>query len=818
MKLNFSGDDEMRTGGPWIHCGFFEHAVHAAMVHDMHMIRKGFSKVGDQTGAKWPLNFPDRLPTFEEAQVMAGITPAPAVAASASALSSSSSSLSSSSGAISRTGAELTELLAARQYKGVTWHDRKKQWQARFDLGTSHVHLGFFGASVKASHAYDAFAKTKGSSKERALDAAVQSSAASVENVADFAVTAPPASKKKRRRRSGSSTYFGVYWNKRAKKWRTQVWNNLTKKMNSLGSFASEVDAARAVDAYIVKCGLARELNFPRDHITVATTAETNAARAVAPSASKKKKTAAGGSKRSSKFGGVSWIAVRKRWLAQCHDRNGGQIFLGSFANEADAARAVDAYIVKCGLDRPLNFPDEHITATDFPATTQTAPLASKKKRKRKSSSSKYFGVTWSGEQRNWEAQLWDTSTSKEHFMKHLGYFRNEVDAARAVDAYIVKRGPDRELNFPDEHIPAALGILAAASAARITTAPGALAAASPALFAPTKRKSQAKHGNNSSKFIGVCWLKSVRRWRAQLYVDGKTKYVGTFVDETDAARAVDAFIVENSIEKALNFPSAVTSSPSDRLLPTATPLIPGGTAAPCGSSVSKQQRVWAPDDRVAAKSRNYKGWWAGRVVVPPTRTVRTGFVCVVWDGSHSYNDVKNTKTKIVRYDEAMRRGLTVQVEETPGAPPVTLMVPLLPQLLPQAQPPKRTAPPVRSESARAAKRTRKASHDDERSVRLPVWQQPQLTLQGQQPQQQQQLSSAGSSKMVSMFPWPQQPAMRRGLTVQVEEITGAPLVTLMQPQGQSVASSSAQELQLPMEWLSVRNKNYLIARAQSNS
>ena len=30
VKLNFSGD-EMRTGGPWIHCGYFEHAVHAAM-------------------------------------------------------------------------------------------------------------------------------------------------------------------------------------------------------------------------------------------------------------------------------------------------------------------------------------------------------------------------------------------------------------------------------------------------------------------------------------------------------------------------------------------------------------------------------------------------------------------------------------------------------------------------------------------------------------------------------------------------------------------------------------------------------------------
>ena len=427
VKLNFSGDDEMRTGGPWIHCGFFEHAVHAAMVHDMHMIRKGFSKVGDQTGAKWPLNFPDRLPTFEEAQVIAGITPAPAVAASASALSSSSSSLSSSSGAISRTGAELTQLLAARQYKGVTWHDRKKQWQARFDVGTSYVHLGFFSASVKASHAHDAFAKAKGNSKERALDAAVQSSADSAENVAGVAVAAPPASKKKRRKRgpsSSSSTYYGVSWNRTQQKWTSQVWNKLTKKQIRIGSFISEADAARAVDAYIVKSGLARELNFPDDHkkkkkkskrkhpATAATidavspTCRVDADAAgteskmyrplplptPSPLSKKQRKAEANGT--SSRFLGVT--REHQRWIAQLRV-NGATKYLGSFRDELDAARAVDACIVENSLRKALNFPaaDTNTQTAAAASRAQTAedaagialaapPALTKKKRKRR--------------------------------------------------------------------------------------------------------------------------------------------------------------------------------------------------------------------------------------------------------------------------------------------------------------------------------------------------------------------------------------------------------------------------------------------------
>ena len=55
------------------------------------------------------------------------------------------------------------------------------------------------------------------------------------------------------------------------------------------------------------------------------------------------------------------------------------------------------------------------------------------------------------------------------------------------------------------------------------------------------------------SGFVGVCWNKRVRKWAAQSRVNGKTVYLGYFVNEEDAARKYD----ENakSLGRPLNFP-----------------------------------------------------------------------------------------------------------------------------------------------------------------------------------------------------------------------------------------------------------------------
>jgi hypothetical protein len=67
------------------------------------------------------------------------------------------------------------------------------------------------------------------------------------------------------------------------------------------------------------------------------------------------------------------------------------------------------------------------------------------------------------------------------------------------------------------------------------------------------KRKKQ----NTSSKFIGVYWNKINHKWCAQYMQDGKAYYVGSFADETEAAKARDAAIRELRGDFAkLNFPT----------------------------------------------------------------------------------------------------------------------------------------------------------------------------------------------------------------------------------------------------------------------
>jgi hypothetical protein len=48
-------------------------------------------------------------------------------------------------------------------------------------------------------------------------------------------------------------------------------------------------------------------------------------------------------------------------------------------------------------------------------------------------------------------------------------------------------------------------------------------------------RRKTVKNMKTSSKYAGVYWNKASNKWRAQIYIDGKLKFLGYFTDEYEA-------------------------------------------------------------------------------------------------------------------------------------------------------------------------------------------------------------------------------------------------------------------------------------------
>ena len=51
-------------------------------------------------------------------------------------------------------------------------------------------------------------------------------------------------------------------------------------------------------------------------------------------------------------------------------------------------------------------------------------------------------------------------------------------------------------------------------------------------------RRNQYKYKNNTSGYKGVYWLKTNKKWMAQIKITGRAKYLGSFVNKKEAAKA----------------------------------------------------------------------------------------------------------------------------------------------------------------------------------------------------------------------------------------------------------------------------------------
>jgi hypothetical protein len=72
---------------------------------------------------------------------------------------------------------------------------------------------------------------------------------------------------------------------------------------------------------------------------------------------------------------------------------------------------------------------------------------------------------------------------------------------------------------------------------------------------------SPSKEPRGSSRFKGVSRAKHRRKWNVRLSVSGAHKYIGSFENEEDAARAFDEGARKHGMLDRLNFPSERESS-----------------------------------------------------------------------------------------------------------------------------------------------------------------------------------------------------------------------------------------------------------------
>lgn len=153
--------------------------------------------------------------------------------------------------------------------------------------------------------------------------------------------------------------------------------------------------------------------------------------------------------KKKSKYRGVFWHTRGKAWVSSIMV-NGKTTHLGYYDDEIEAARVYDKEAIRLkGITCAVNFPDSIERFGGKNADVSAIPTdktSTRHERKRAERISKYRGVCWNKCNSSWKACIKIDGKNK-----HIGYFTNEVEAAKAYDVKALQvRGPNAKLNFPE--------------------------------------------------------------------------------------------------------------------------------------------------------------------------------------------------------------------------------------------------------------------------------------------------------------------------------------------------------------------------------
>ncbi|GAB4815454.1 hypothetical protein N2152v2_002500 [Parachlorella kessleri] len=161
------------------------------------------------------------------------------------------------------------------RFRGVSWSANCSKWRAQVWKGNEVHHLGYYEREEDAAHAYDeAVVRLRGPGVVTNFSRGAAAEARRRQQSPAAALSAAPASAATRvvaddaGNRPVGTRFKGVSWCPQRRAWLSQVWDGASYRL--LGAFDSEVKAARAYDGACLSLeGPGAQTNFPHSHYEV---------------------------------------------------------------------------------------------------------------------------------------------------------------------------------------------------------------------------------------------------------------------------------------------------------------------------------------------------------------------------------------------------------------------------------------------------------------------------------------------------------------------------------------------------------------------
>ena len=227
------------------------------------------------------------------------------------------------------------------------YSERNGCYQARIRVDGRQLRLGDWPTEEEAAAAYDSAARYyRGKSKGRNGTGAPPRSQRKLQRL---------ASRARARERGDTSVYRGVTNDPDRPGWTVQV--GIDGRSYFLGRFPEEEQAARAADMAIRQYRPSDPTNFDGEEARTVAEIRRWARRLHSEEGLE-------GFSPTSEFRGVSWHSGKEKWVAQI-EANCEEKYLGSYADEIEAAKAYDKAALRLHDPANTNFPPSDYDVED---------------------------------------------------------------------------------------------------------------------------------------------------------------------------------------------------------------------------------------------------------------------------------------------------------------------------------------------------------------------------------------------------------------------------------------------------------------------